>query len=59
MIPSNEPVTASAVGIFFCLRQLAEEAANLNLPQTQFAIERALAAIAEETDDETNMVTTH
>jgi hypothetical protein len=59
MIPSNEAVTPSASGLFFCLRQLAEEAANLNLPHTQFAIEQALAAIARETDDEASIITKH
>jgi hypothetical protein len=59
MVPSHEPVTASAVGIFFCLRQLAEEAANLNLPHTQFAIQQALAAIAEETDNDAEIITKH
>ena len=52
MILEKEPLPASAVGIFHCLRQLAEEAATLNMPHTQFAIEQALAAVASEAEDE-------
>jgi hypothetical protein len=53
MILAEQAEMASATGIFFCLRQLAEEAATLNLPHTLFAIEQALAVVANETEQET------
>jgi hypothetical protein len=52
MILQRDPLAASAVGIFHCLRRLAEEAATLNMPHTLFAIEQALAVVASETEDE-------
>jgi len=52
MIHAEQAAVASATGIFFCLRQLAEEAATLNLPHTLFAIEQALAVVANETEHE-------
>jgi hypothetical protein len=59
MILQKEPPPASAVGIFHCLRQLAEEAATLNLPHTLFAIEQALAVVASETEDEPHPARRH
>jgi hypothetical protein len=50
MIQAEQATLASATGIFYCLRQLAEEAATLNLPHTVFAIEQALAVAANETE---------
>jgi hypothetical protein len=52
MIQAEQAAAASATGIFLCLRQLAEEAATLNLPHTLFAIEQALAVVANETERE-------
>jgi hypothetical protein len=43
MIQAEQATLASATGIFYCLRQLAEEAATLNLPHT-------LAVAANETE---------
>jgi hypothetical protein len=50
MIRAEQAPVASATGIFLCLRQLAEEAATLNLPHTLFAIEQALAVVANEAE---------
>jgi hypothetical protein len=43
--------TATASGIFECLRMLAQEAASLNLSRTLGAITAALEACASERDD--------
>ena len=59
MIRAEQAAAASATGIFFCLRQLAEEAATLNLPHTLFAIEQALAVVASETEYESPLKLKH
>jgi hypothetical protein len=49
MIADDRSVAASAHGIMQCLRQLAEEAATLDLQDTFLAIERAVETVACET----------
>jgi hypothetical protein len=49
MIAKDRSVAPSAHGIMQCLRQLAEEAATLNLQDTLLAIERAVETAACET----------
>jgi hypothetical protein len=49
MITDDRVVAPSAHGILQCLRQLAEEAATLNLHDTLLAIERAVETVAYET----------
>jgi hypothetical protein len=53
MVPVDQALSASATGIFLCLRQLADEAAILNMPDTLMAIERALDAAARESEPQT------